>query len=747
MVLDGRCKSIQFIIVCVLLTTVTAYLSGSLKKGNGQTTLLLRDVCTCLRVLRHFSISQHNTRVYDCIRDNLHSCVAKKPVPISESIFSGAPLFQQKPLVYCGSIWVKEDPPDAFEKQIVIEVVGGHHIHFSILLFNFSLLRLHSSGQHVHCLKHCMEVGTEKETEMYCGLRIPWTLLVSESKAVFRLVITKYTYYSLQMFYSGFHPNWVENVSQVMTHVDYLERNYIQIPRSLNTPGIYLRWHEFHLVVNPPAILMLQVVWLEKTSTSLQIHDGPGPLSNILYKHNKKNAHANAAMKSTSFSAFARIASAYRSGISVRIYISISANSLVYDFNVRKLSEIITTKSREDRNTARIYSFRNSYNKNYIISLKSFTYNGPDMISSVSPNVCQYGALVIYFTFKQEVVYCESISDLTLYSTAETFTVVIAWFSGYSRGKLILISTYMNCNALYGEFLSPEERNNSDVTLKIGQEGKLCSILICPPALSERKTRCVIKLGPPSLGSTKIWVGGGSTMTACKPRFPHKNFFKNNTARMEASFQPYWPLGFPVTLATRVSRDSTKIFKYLHNVTIYLNHICGIPDTRRQMKVYVEISNCITAKRRAYIDRMVINNVPRLSEECSHHPLRFIAVAEDKVDNGKYHDFFYKDTGYLIGGRQVLVVYDFCPAECQHYNYSIFIAGEDERIVTQHTANVGNFILTSDTHRGFRVSMLIPEKICNCKFSILISKIPARISRDLNITEDKQKTLQLHNKR
>ena len=749
MLLDGGCKSIQLIIVCVVLTTATAYLSGSLKKRNGQTTLLLRDVCTCLGVVRHFSISHHNTRVHDCIRDNLRTCVVKKPVSISESIFSGASYFQQKPVIHCGSIWVKENPPDAFEKQIVIQVVKGHNIHFSILLFNFSLLRFRPSGQHVHCLKHCMMVGTEKETEMYCGLRIPWTLLVSESKAVYRLVITKYTYYSLQMFYSGFHPNWVENVSQVMTHVGYQEKKFIQIPRSLNLPGIYLRWHEFYLVVNPPAILMLQVVWLKKTSTSLQIHDGPGPLSNLLYKPNEKVSHANGAMKSTSFSAFARIAaSTSRSEIFVRIYISIAANALVYDvYSARdRRSGFITTESRRDRNTAGIYTFRNRFNKNYIITLKSFTYDGPDMISSVSPNVCQYGALVIYFTFKQEAVYCENISDLTLYSATETFTVVIAWFSGYSRGELILTSSFMDCNVLYGEFLSPEKRISTDVTLRTGQEGTLCSILTCPPALSEKKTRCVIKLGPPSLGTTKIWVGSGNTMTACEPRFPHKNFFKNNTVRMEASFQPKWPLGFPASLATRVNRDLTKRFKYLHNVTIYLNHICDIADTRRQMMVHVEISNCIIAKR-GRIRRLVINNVPHLSEKCTNYVFRFIAVAENKVEDGKYHDFFYRDAGYLTKGHQVKVNYDLCPAECQNYNYSIFIAGEDARIVTQHTASVGNVILTGDTHRGFRVSMLIPEKKCNCKFSIFISKIPAWISRDLNIAEEKLKTLQFYSKR
>ena len=185
----------------------------------------------CLKGSRHFSIAHHTTGVYNCIRTNWS--VVRKPVPISESIFSGAPLFPQTPVILCGSICVKENPPDAFGK-----VIKGYNIHFGILLFKFSLKRL-SSGLRVHCVRHSMMIGTETDTEMYCVSRILWTILVSESKTVFRLIITKYRPYSLEIFYSGFHPNWVENVAQVMTR-DYQESSPIEISRSLNIGGIYV---------------------------------------------------------------------------------------------------------------------------------------------------------------------------------------------------------------------------------------------------------------------------------------------------------------------------------------------------------------------------------------------------------------------------------------------------------------------------------------------------------------------------
>ena len=746
MSLDRRCKSIQFLFV--FLTTATAYLTGSLKKENGQTTLLLRDLFTCIRGSRHFFISHYVAGVYDCIRTNLHNCVVKKPVPISESIISGAPLFPQTSVIHCGSIWVKENPPDAFEKQVVVQVMKGHHIHFGILLFKFSLLRL-SSRLRVHCVRHSMIIGTETETEMYCGSRIPWTILVTESKAAVRLIITKYIPYSLKIFYSGFHQNWVENVAQVMTR-DYQKNNSIEISQSLNIRGIYGKWHEFYMVVNPPDIIMLQVVWLEKSNTSMQIHDGPGPVSKLIYRQNEQTSHAHGAMKSTSFSAFARIASTYRYDISVRIHMSISDNVWLYDVcgpRLRRLGSI-TAKSRRDKNTACSYSFSNLVSKHYIISLKSFTYNGPDMINSLSSNVCQYGALVIYFTTVQEVVYCENISGLKLYSTTDTFTIVIAWFSGYSRGELILTSSLMDCNVLYGELLSPEKRNNSDVTLRIGQEDRLCSILICPPALSERKTRCVVKLGPPSLGTTKIRVSRGHTMTACEPLFPSIKSFKNTAVHMDTIFQPKWPLGFPDNLTTRVkiNGELTNTYKYLHKVTIYLNHMCDIAISRVQMMVIVEISHCFRIEQGS-VSRLVINNVPRLSQQCIYKIYSFFAVAEDSTGNGRNHDFIYRDAGYLSLGHEVRVKYDKCPVECRHYNYSVFMRGENESIVAQYTANVGKYIYTSDKHRGFRVSMLIPKKKCNCKLSIVIANIPAWVSRDLNFTEDKLRTLQLYSKR
>ena len=103
------------------------------------------------------------------------------------------------------------------------------------------------------------------------------------------------------------------------------------------------------MVVRPPDIIMLQVVWLEKANTSLQIHDGPGPLSKLIYKHNEQT------------SAFARIASTYRYDIYVRIIMSISDNVWLYDVchprGIR--SGFITAKSRADRNTHCAYSSSN----------------------------------------------------------------------------------------------------------------------------------------------------------------------------------------------------------------------------------------------------------------------------------------------------------------------------------------------------------------------------------------------------
>ena len=167
---------------------------------------------------------------------------------------------------------------------------------------------------------------------------------------------------------------------------------------------------------------------------------------------------------------------------------------------------------------------------------------------------------------------------------------------------------------------------------------------MCPPALSERKTRCVGKLGPPALGTTKIWVGSGHTLTACEPRFPCKKSFRNIAVHMEASFQHQWPLGFThsVTYCVKSNSDLTQIYNYLHNVTIYFNHMCDTANSRVQMMVYVEISHCITSNQ-WHKRRLVINDVPCLSEQCIDTTFRFFAVAEDKVEDGRYHDCIYRD--------------------------------------------------------------------------------------------------------
>ena len=155
--------------------------------------------------------------------------------------------------------------------------------------------------------------------------------------------------------------------------------------------------------------------------------------------------------------------------------------------------------------------------------------------------------------------------------------------------------------------------------------------MLCPPTLSERETRCVVKLGPPALGTTKISVGSGHTLTACEPRFPCKKSFRNIAVHMEASFQPQWPLGFPhiVTYCVKSNRDLTQIYKYIHNLTIYFNRMCDTANSRVQMMVYVEISHCITSNQ-GHKRRLVINDVPCLSEQCIDPRIVFSLLLKTK---------------------------------------------------------------------------------------------------------------------
>ena len=121
-------------------------------------------------------------------------------------------------------------------------------------------------------------------------------------------------------------------------------------------------------------------------------------------------------------------------------------------------------RPRENTNTVCVYSFSNRKSKQYQLLLYNFIFQGPDMISHVSPSACQYGGLVIYFTPEQPVEYCENLHNLFLYSVTDTFLLVVIWFSGYTnKGILVMNTLTEECNAVYGELLALDNNNNSDV--------------------------------------------------------------------------------------------------------------------------------------------------------------------------------------------------------------------------------------------------------------------------------------------
>ena len=132
-----------------------------------------------------------------------------------------------------------------------------------------------------------------------------------ENDITLRFIISIYRAYSLSMFYSSLHSNWIENSSSRMA--SYLsDPQSIYISRSLPTAGAHIEWLEYYLIANQSSVFIMTVCWFKGDTTHLIIHAGPGRLSNILYKNDGKTSHEKSnEIKTASFVTFTRILSSY----------------------------------------------------------------------------------------------------------------------------------------------------------------------------------------------------------------------------------------------------------------------------------------------------------------------------------------------------------------------------------------------------------------------------------------------------
>ena len=741
-------------IFCWLLCTVTAistqHLTGSLGKQVRQKYSLFYDLNVCALQIYRSSLVDASTSLHRCVKKHLYHCHFTQPSQDATSAFIPTNLRNRS---YCGSIWIKNKPVISFRKEILIEMIHGHNIHFSMLAFNFSLYR------HMLCQSHSITlVSRDQITEAYCGLRVPWTLIMQDHRVRLHFVISNNKAYNFKLFYSSFHPNWISNVSRILKkcHPPLSSINYFSV--SLNLVELNIVHYKYYIFARKRDRLAMSVALADLLNIRLRIHDGPGPLSNKLVHFDGDKIDKDLYIRSSAYVAFLWI-EPINSGqsTSVTFHFRLSKRVTFRECASKYVNGIVRLKSNKWTTIACVFILGSSSGKVVGFDVLSFEFHGPNMFTDLTSFFCQYGGLEIEVeenggTFST----CENVQGLEIHSQHKTIMLTVAWFSGYSQGHLVTGIKLTNCRYIYADLLSPAGlyNNSVDVVLKFDSERRVCNFLMCRPSLNDSQTKCAFKLGPPDLGTATIKVILKDYLYPCTPDSSNVELYDRNIS-MTTVFSDNYPfISANITSYRRYAitqkfiKNNSETYNYLHNATIVVPNFCMRSKPYKQLAIHVIISTCSPSPLGFSSSIMIVNNMPGLTDHCLNinfdiitpvakvnkkikNYSNYFLYPEDKTLILNVHEVYFTENGYVHRTHEVRLIYMKCPTECKTYKYSIYVKAVDNATIYEYTSNVGDYTLIQEQHRGFRISLSTDQAPCqshkSCHLRLTISRPPINV--------------------
>ena len=687
------------------------YLRGSMGRYTPQKTLVLNDYSQCFSRIKHLSLRQTAVHRYLCVKSNLNHCILTSPVEYSHAAAIDAflPLRNSR---YCGSAWMHGKTRISLVGYIVLSVKYNHKIHVSILHFNFVV------SKHVICRQHGMVLsylGFQSET--YCGTRIPWELVTRGNRLFLNLTLTEYKDYSLQLHYSGFHTSWIRDISTVFKAYQNA-KSLVYIATPVTYFLINVKSYEYYLISHQENYFEIQI--LNDMNTSTAIFDGPGDLSPTIFLTEVSKIAGSKLAQTSAYLAFVRVMLLDRNS-SVRLEMTTNYN---IGRGVKCSSQrrgIIVAKSTKRSNLFCMGQFQ-TRRYHIKINVRTFNFVGPNMMSDLSDSACQYGGLVVQFHGRnKQHNFCESMDNFPIYSEHQGLTFIVVWFSGYSRGEFKAFLAGEVCSIHYTDLnISRMSLMTPEITVRHSRDvSNGCTVFISPTLQNKKQRRFILLLGPPALGSVHIIIQKMYTLSACYSEYTDTD--NNLMININTVSFDNWPL-YVVSKVSHGVFDKTshveEKFNYLHSGNISLPYTCDKYSNHSQTAIILRVATCIsTAFTYAHLESLS-RRIIHLAEECVRTIFYFTPTGARKA----IQTFVYKDVGHASPGLVLYVDYHDCSLECRKYSYSTFVKSVDGKTVLEYTTNIGQKTSIGYYHRGFRVSVQIPDVKCiqHAKCSLLI---------------------------
>ena len=698
----------SIIFIFLIVPACTNYTTGTIGNHAEHNKLVLLDIGKCTVSVHHFSLIDYHRTQFICINEHLSRCLLRN-LPAYLIVKTTSPTAY----TFCAAFSIKGRNLFSFKLQLFIDVRKRHVTYMEVLKFNFDMHR------RISCVDHGLMVFHERNTsEIYCGRRVPWTMLISSQQASLQLAITAYIAHELSVFYSSFKTSWVGLGRTIVVRAVYIP--YDQVP--LLVFGKSIISMQYYVMTNHHKYLLLHVTTSGSKNGHVIVHDGPGTLSKRLLMLSNTTASSNKLIMSSAYCAFVDFFLGDNNRSVTMIDIKIRSHFLKATCSHNYL---FSETSSKFANTVCVEYFILS-SSNMALFVKNFSFSGPTMLADISAYQCQYGGLSVTFDRDgREFEYCEDLTDFTIYSETSMLYVSLVWYTGYSRGSFLGNYQTVFCRRIYAERYPPHKVYQNDILTRVDTSYG-CQVIICPPLQADTQIICTIQLGPASVGTTRIQVYVDDTLEPCDPRFVNVNSLKRLKYKLKAKFTDNWPFGlinntdihenmYDITPTSFHNYD----FLQMANITLYI--VCYNQSPRKQTSVSVKISSC-TFGIYGYRDSKVHHT---LSDLCLNSNLFINSLI---VQANEYH-FIYKGNDEITTGHLVSVsISETCPKQCGNMNYTVFVRSVDEKSIIELTRQVGHGVFTGYYHLGFRVSIVLPEATCSasdqykCDFSLSIHK-------------------------
>ena len=698
------------------------HLTGVTENHALQKTYMLSDLATCITNTDFLYLVHKHTHQFRCIQGYLLRCLLIN-IPNNLTVDS------QYGFSYCGAFSVSEKNHFATEVTVFIKINNGHILQVEVLHFNFKISRT------IFCADHgFIFVYKLHRSGYYCGRRLPWMVIIPTEEAYLHMTLVGGVEYKLNIFYSSFQHSWIRQLISV-------KQMHIENNRIIST-GVEsdINSFQYYILTNYINRMELHVYSTCVENCYLSLHDGPGALSRIIFQLNTTDTPGGSMVRTSAYWAFLDILfpDHYVTDRPINITISIRlAPNLKIIQNTFLRGVYSYTSDNMENTVCSDYFETPAPDETIFLHVNKFIYSGPNTLSDIPSQQCQYGGLFVRFDLTEKwFEFCDDISDLNIHSSHDGIYVALFWFSGYSQGSIIADFQKDACGIIYLELNHELQIHKENIITKVNQSLG-CHYIVCPPLQKDIQRLCTIQLGPPSVGTTQIEVILYDTLDPCDQRFVNVPSEQKLTYELKVKYSSNWPFDIhnSTTQQTLYDFSSGNVHKYQYlesgNITSTL--FCTNDSPRAQVTYFVVSSLC-DIRKHALKKAMVIN-IPAFSDKCLMLGYTFIATKEHLFVNNRdfRNHFIYKDTGHINTGHFVSMNYDNCPIECQNYKYSVFVRHIDDRTIIEHTAHVGHVIFTGFYHKGFRISIFLPAKIClkhlKCILTVYISKTTVRIGQ------------------